>query len=267
MRSRIRSFPLLLGFETLLLTAFGLVVSRSPLFRSLAYEFSTLLGGFAALTLTIGIGVRLREIRTSRPLETPDFARVATASLLAPVIPLAALLVAGGAHGTCRYDVGLAWVLLGIVPSVLFGAACAIWANERPASMGKVILRSLLPAILFSVLTLVDLWSAPPLYFLHPAFGYFAGPLYDEWIPLDTRVLTFRAWTLLLSAWLASATLLSARNRPFQRSRIWILSGLLIALPLFFRGPLGWFHSAKEIQTELGASLRTPNVVLFYDPS
>ncbi|MFH1017551.1 MAG: hypothetical protein V1798_05130 [Pseudomonadota bacterium] len=267
MRSRIRSFPLLLGFETLLLTAFGLIVSRSPLFRSLAYEFSTLLGGFAALTLAIGIGVRLREIRNRRPFETADFIGAATASLLALIIPLAALLVSGGAKGTCRFDVGIAWFLLETVPSALFGAACAIWANERPASMGKVILRSLLPAILFTALTLWDLWSAPPLYFLHPAFGYFAGPLYDEWIPLDTRILTFRFWTLLLSAWLASATLLSSRNRPSQHSRIWILSGLLIALPLFFRGPLGWVHSAKEIQAELGASLRTPNVVLFYDPA
>ncbi len=267
MTSQARSFPLLLGTETLLLTAFALILSWSPLFRSLSYEFSTLLGAFASLTLAIGISLRLRDLRNQRPFEMKDFTTAGIASLLALIAPLAAMLLVGGASRTCRYDVGAAWFWTETAVSALFGAACAIWANRRPTTKGRVVWLSLLPMILFSVLTLRDLWIDPPLYFFHPAFGYFAGPLYDEWIPLTIPLFTFRLWTLLFSLWLASATVFRTKDRPLFRSVIWWIVGLGVAAPLLFRSQLDWFHSAGDIQTRLGAALKTENVRLFFDPA
>jgi hypothetical protein len=249
------AYPLLPAAEILALSAWTSLSSLNPLFRPLAYEFCTVTGAIASLVFCAGTAIRLAAIAKERPLLPSDRAAALAAPLAPLLIVLALRLATGAATTTCRFDTGMAWFFLQTGVSALFGASCGIWAARGILSTPRLLFRAFLPTLLFSLLTLRDLWVDPPLFFLHPAFGYFAGPLYDEWIPITAPVVTFRVWTLLLSVWLVLSPL---------RGRLHAAFGAALLGVLFFRAPLGWFHSAEGIRAALGRTLKTENVRLYY---
>ena len=247
------------------LTAFSLC--RSPLTGALAYEFSFLLGIAASLIATFGAALRLSEIERSRPLSRADLTRALAASQILLLLPLGVVLAYSFKIATCRWDVGFAWFALLPMISSFFGSASACWAFTSPGSRMSHTFRAFIPTLLFSLLTLRDLASDPPLFFLHPAFGYFAGPIYDEWIPIPSSVITFRFWTLALSLWLASTAYLSiARKNPIRRAA-WLLPGILVCSAFFLRTQLGWFYGAKQVRSELSATVEKGFLRLHFDPA
>lgn len=115
----------------------------------------------------------------------------------------------------------------------------------------------LLPSLLWMILILGDLYFRPSLFFFHPAFGYFPGPLYDEWIPILPKVISFRLWTLGFSIGL----LLLSRNKT-RRHAIALLLPLLVVF--LFRSHFGWSFSHKDIRNKLGNELTIYPMTLYY---
>lgn len=255
-----RPFPLLVLPETLLLALTALFLCQSKWTGAFAYEFSFFLGIAAVLISAGGSALRLSLLREKRPISPRDPLRAVSANLLSLWAPLVVVLVFSIRIPTCRYDIGLGWFLLLPVVSSLFGSASGIWAQRFKSSPAKTFFLAFVPTLAFSLLTARDLYYGPSLSFLHPAFGYFAGPIYDEWIPIEGPVVTFRLFTILLSFWLMAVSLWKS-PRWIPATFALIVFGLLVA-----REPIGWFHGATSLEAALSHHVKSERIDLRYAP-
>ncbi len=257
MRAVPRRYPLCGAIEALLLTLFSLFLVRSNWSGALAYEFSFFLAIGVALLSTAATSIRLSKIQSMRPIDRSDLGCAIAANQIQLLSPLSVVLAASIAIPTCRYDVGAVWFLLHPMISAFFGTACAIWAYRVSRSPLKAFGWAFLPMILFSILTLFDFATSPMLTFLHPAFGFFSGPIYDEWIPIRSAIVTYRVWVLLLSL----ALILEPNWKGFRR----VMVSILLALFLMLRIPLGWHQSRGSLENHLYHHSRYDHFTLFSD--
>jgi tetratricopeptide (TPR) repeat protein len=247
------AYPLFPAPEVFILSVSSLLLSFFSLTASLAYEFCFALGIVSALTFSVLPAYRFASLGRVRPLLPADIRNAILSALLSLLFPLTIVLLSSLFwRRVCRLDVGLAWFALLPIISSLFGVACAIWATRIPRSPMGAMASSLAPVLAFSLLTIRDLAFDPPLFFFHPAFGYFAGPIYDEWVPITPEVITFRIWTLALIIWMVS----------FKRNGLILV---LLISTLCFRPQLGWFASKEYIQGKLGSKLEQSGVRFYFD--
>jgi tetratricopeptide (TPR) repeat protein len=140
---------------------------------------------------------------------------------------LQAALVGGAALRTalltpCSPTFGLAFVPAVALPSALAASALGVLAGF--AGRGRPIPSALLYAAGIAIslaATLLEGWRGPASYLLDPFLGIWPGPIYDEALSLDRRLLLFRLGTLAwTAAMVGAAGAVAARRRsPPSRSR------------------------------------------------
>ncbi len=243
--------------ETLLLSLVALFLVSNPLLESFSFEFSWIMGVAAFLIHAMGSALRLTSWEHSQPVNHANIRRLALSNLISLIVPIFILGVFSDSHATCRWFTGLLWYLLFPVVSSFFGTACATWAVYRNRHFRHPILWTLIPFFLFSILTVYDLWNGPALFFFNPAFGYYPGPLFDEWIPLEPRVIGFRIWTLGLAIFLFWPK--------HQQTSIRTFFGLLLMVLFLFRGMWGWSSNPYQLENTLGGTLETSHIKLHFD--
>ncbi|MEZ4846924.1 MAG: hypothetical protein R2877_08355 [Bdellovibrionota bacterium] len=172
------------------------------------------------------------------------------------LIPLGIVLLYSLKHGICSFQTGMKWFFLLPVVTTIFAACSAFFGLSCSTSKtwGKILL-GLSPTILFSLLTLRDLYSDPPLSFLHPVLGYFPGPMYDEWIPMFTSLFTYRVWIIAFSFFLLTFHAMKKHR--------WLMM-LLVLHPFIFRNSLEWHHSHKNIQKTLGSNIQSKHSRIYF---
>ena len=124
----------------------------------------------------------------------------------------------------CSLAFGLAFVPAVALPSALAAAALGVLAGTRRAGARRSPPRSSTsPASLASLAaTLLEGWLGPASYLLDPFLGIWPGPIYDEALALDRRLLLFRLATLAWTAAMlgaAQAVAAARRRTPPARSR------------------------------------------------
>jgi tetratricopeptide (TPR) repeat protein len=170
----------------------------------------------------LGISAARRELSGGRPAPLRAFARASAGLLL-----LQAALVGGAAARTafftpCSLSYGIAFVPAVALPSALAAAALSTLAGFL--ARGRRLLSALLylaGALASLGTTLLEGWLGPSSYLLDHLLGIWPGPIYDEALSLDRRLLLFRlgslAWTVAL---LAVAQFVTERRRtPPGRAR------------------------------------------------
>jgi tetratricopeptide (TPR) repeat protein len=170
----------------------------------------------------LGIAAARRELPEGRPSPLRAFARTSGALFL-----LQAALVAGAAARTalftpCSVGFNFAFVPLVALPSALTAAALSTLASVLVR--GRRVQGALLyvVAVIASLgVTLLEGWLGPASYLLDPLLGVWPGPIYDEALSLDRRLVLFRLGTLACTAaLLGAAQFLAIRRRtPPGRSR------------------------------------------------
>lgn len=233
--------------ESLFLAAAALFLCRSSFTGAFAFEFNLALAGAAFAVFFAGGLYRLRRGQSTGAI---------VRALCALGVPLAIVLAFGMKYATCRYGVGFAWFALLPAASAVFGLASAVFGHRRGKAVGGAIFLGLAPSLAYLALIGFDFYFRPSLFVFHPAFGYYPGPLYDEFIPILPKVLTFRAWTLLLAAWLAFEARLPRGMRYAALA--------LLLLPLAFRPALGWNHTHASVRRVLDESRTRGPVTLRY---
>ena len=212
-----------------LLAALGFRLAGLPLLEAPGWELGMAAALLAVLAgAPLGIAAARRELAGGRPS-----ARRAFAGAAARVVLLQSALVGGAALRTalltpCSPTFGLAFVPVVALPSALAAAALAVLAGFL--ARGRPLPSSLLYASGIAVslaATLLEGWLGPASYLLDPFLGVWPGPIYDEALALDRRLLLFRlatlAWT---AAMVGAAEVVAARRRtPPARSR----AGLAVA--------------------------------------
>lgn len=169
-------------------------------------------------------------------------------------IPLATVLLYALKYGICDLSFGLSWFLLLPTVTLIYSVACALYATSFKIPRWRQWLLAFAPTLVFSILTVRDLYVDPQISFYHP-ISYFPGPLYDEWIPLFSSLVTYRVWIILLSAWLLCKSSIDEQK--------WRFLGFIL-LPLLFRGDLGWHYSHKKVQKQLGSHMTTKYMDLHF---
>lgn len=170
-------------------------------------------------------------------------------------IPLLIVLLYGTKYGICNFGIGLSWFMLLPAVTTIYSVGCAFFAKSFKVSKFWQWLLALAPTILFSILTLIDLYFDPQISFYHPVLGYFPGPLYDEWIPLFGSLIAYRVWLILFSIWILS--------KSSVKKKYWIMMGVIL-LPLLFRGNLGWHYSHSHIQKLLHGHITTQYADIYF---
>jgi len=224
----------LLGVGTAALTA-------APLVGTLGYEGSLVLTTPLSL-LGVAIGVdTVRHLRaeTTAGLSVDDplpalFAPALRELGILLVIPLVILLVSPLWQPNCDILTGLGFFIMGPAISGLLGVIAGLWGGLLASRRGRQIGLGLLPMLFCLIVGLWRIYLDPVVYAFDPFFGYFAGPIYDEGIPISGRYLWFRAYNLLAAAaallairvWLGPR--LERRPVPSATTAPWSLAALLV---------------------------------------
>lgn len=211
-----------------LILLFTLGLTTQPLFGALGYEGSLVLTPiFSLLGLAVGVDAvrRARHADLGDPvalsLQTPGerlrllFLRGLgdLASLL--TLALGAFLLANFWQVNCDLPRGLLWFLVLPTASGLLGLVAGLWGGVLATARGSQLLLGAVPLLFSLGLGLWRIYVDPVVYAIDPFFGYFAGPLYDEAIPITQRLLWFRAYNFLLAG--AALALLSLTLGPDLR--------------------------------------------------
>jgi tetratricopeptide (TPR) repeat protein len=219
----------------------------------------------------LGIAAARRELPEGRPSPLRAFARTSGA-----VILLQAALVGGAAARTalstpCSVAFGLAFVPVVALPSALLAAALSTLTGFL--ARGRRLRSSLLylAAVVASLAaTLLEGWLGPASYLLDPLLGIWPGPIYDEALSFDRRLVLFRMGTLAwTAALLGAAQFLAGRRRtPPARARggLVVLACALLAIgAIRFAGARsGDLATRASMDRILGGRLTGPRCDLHY---
>ena len=194
------------------MAAAGLAAGAWPLLQVPGWELgelSALVGAIAGAPL--GVAAARRQLGRQAPSALLAFAGAALAAA-ALQAALAAPAFARAALSPCSATAGAAFVPVLALPSALAGSALGVAAGL--AARG----RRLRAALLYAIALLASLgasilaaWGGPAAYVLDHLLGSWPGPVYDEALALDARLVLFRLGTLAWAAALAAAAELGLR--------------------------------------------------------
>jgi hypothetical protein len=268
-------------------------LTAAPLVGTLGYEGSLVLTTpLTILGVLTGLDVvrRLRaELATYASPPGPEraLAGFPLADLLrAGLAELAALLglcagilaVAQLWQPTCDPWTGLAFFALGPGVSGLLGLIAGLHGGLLATRPRRQRLIAAAPLGFCLALGLWRLYADPVVYALDPFFGYIAGPIYDEAIPLGGRYLWFRVYNLVaaLAAVLALRLWIGPdlRPRPLAAARElpWTLAGFALSLALALSFGLrpthhGFHADVESLSQHLLGTRVTEHFVIHYAPN
>lgn len=237
----------------------ALVCSFVPLFDLLGYEAAFAVAALAAPTsYAIGSGVAAQSRRSRRALP-----RAWATTLLVLGVPWLILTLNAIRVRNCDYGEGLAFYLVLPCATGIYMATFGVLG--RTAFATSTMARRLFGVIVVTLPLLMSIWHVyrqPPIFVFDHAWGYFAGSLYDESIPLDRKLLFFRLGTLLRVVGLIWVM------RLLERSRSGALLGGVLAMIVAFTydgivGPrVGFDVSRSDIERELPVTVTRPGLVI-----
>lgn len=179
--------------------ATAVVLTRIPLFNLLHYEFCLVITVVSALCSGL-VSLRIYGLNEaeSNPVRASWRPALLTNFVLL-MIPLGVILINALFVDNCCLADGLQLYVLLPVISACFMAVIGLYLGFMFKRRRSALLGFLLIVVAWIVF---DLIAKPPIFVYSHAFGYFPGPLYDEWIPIGRTLVMFRGLTVLISAFL-----------------------------------------------------------------
>ncbi|NUM79418.1 hypothetical protein HUU42_01330 [bacterium] len=242
-----------------------------PLLSEFDYEFNEILSLVLVVTSSVWAieSVKLfDEISVEkRPSNFYLFSVIAVTSIVNAGLSFLAVAGYSVFHG-CGGVRGLLWFWLLPICAVFFGTGLGIVLAGWLRRFHKRIL-----CAVFAVAFVYNVWTVyrhVPIFIYSNFFGYFAGPIYDELIPIDSTLVQFRNGTVLWGLLLGSLGFYGWNKRSRRRSgRLWMLCGTLALLILVIelnREAIGFDVSYSKLETELSEEIQTQHVRLKFDP-
>ncbi|MEX1062518.1 MAG: hypothetical protein WEC12_02855 [Balneolaceae bacterium] len=227
----------------------GLVSLSIPLLRDFHWESA----GLAALTATF-----YAAVLSAKEDNSPSAVlRKTTGMLMAWACPLLLFALATG----CFSPDGLAYWLLGPFPSMLFGWSAGRlfrllhFRNPLRITLSVLLVTAVIP-------TVIEFLVFPQLFFFNHVWSYWPGPIYDELVPFDPRLISFRVLTLL---WAVTLWALPGffREKLYKWFLLPCAAGLLFSYMNLTN--LGLIMPEEQIQRELGAMHETDHFRIYYN--
>lgn len=235
-----------------------------PLFQDFDYEFNEVLAALSVLTSAIW---SIHVVRSAGENHVPLWMILKWPLVVLTITVSAMVLWTLVARGCC-IERGLYFFLLLPLVGVLIGSG-----------LGRLLV-TLSPRFAFWMLAAViglslcyQLWIVyrdVPIFVYSVFWGYFAGPVYDEHIPISPTLVTHRALAVLwaVSLWSLSAWIIGRRAGKTSAVVSTILgAGLLCMIAAqWFRSDLGFDISYASLEKTLSSRHQTKHVDVFFDP-
>ncbi|HEY3446915.1 MAG TPA: hypothetical protein VGK67_11150 [Myxococcales bacterium] len=253
----------------------GSLLTRLPLFEVPGYELASAMGLLLAFAGTVAGFAAARLERAAPPASVLAAYGAAVAPCLVALGVPFLVAVASALLGTrCSPWLGAPFYLVLPVPGLLFSCALGVllgFGIEKAFKAGLAFLAILLASVAAS---LWPLWEGPQVFALNHLVGYFPGPLYDESLPVEPRLLWYRALTLVWTAllllvahgWLAPETG-RLGIRPRRGKGVWAALALLLALvgaARVYEFELGLRTRHADLERVLAGRSETAHFVLHY---
>jgi hypothetical protein len=221
------------GAVAVLLPVAGFAAGGVPLLDAPGYELG-MAGAWIAVALAAPLGIAAARHERRRPVPSPAAAAAATATVL---VALLALLLAGNAlravAGPCRALAAVGLFPLLAVPSAILGSAVAAAAGFVARRRSRAVLLYAGVVLASLAATLRAAYAGPQAFLLDPFLGWWPGPLYDEALRADPRVVLARLAAALGGIAVAAAAelvLRAARRGGGALARLRAAAGPAIAL-------------------------------------
>ncbi len=252
------------------LALLGAAGGALPLLEVPGFELGLAAALLAALVLgpALGIAAARRELSAVPPRVGPVSVLRPFAAAAAVLLGLIALLfLASAARAAlatpCRPLAGAALFGLVAAPSALLaaalGTACGLAADGRARRA----------ALLYGAAAAASLAATIAVGYLGPSasahdhlLGVWPGPLYDEALAIDRRLLLFRAGTLAWAGAALAAASLGSRLRRGDRLRPALALALALGIAVAARAMGGATADRAELAAALGAAREGPRCVV-----
>ena len=247
--------------------AFGALAGSLPglggLLEIPGYELSELSALLAALFLAPWLGISARCARAGAPpapepspLSTWLAAGAGTTAVLGALLAGAALR---GALSPCRTFLAIGFFPVLALPSALLGSALAVaCAVATGGRRGRAALAYAAVVLGLLAVRALEGYRGPAAFALDPLLGYFPGPLYDEAVPMDARLLLARAeavgWALCVAGVTAAISPPPAAAPPRRRAGLGV-AGAGLALILATLLPRWALQGGSDLRAGIAAHL------------
>lgn len=165
-------------------------------------------------------------------------------------------------NSPCSPTLGLRWYLVLPLPSLgLSTAAGLVFGLVLPRAWQSAAGYGLLLAVSLAT-SLVPLWSGPQVFVYDHFFGHLPGPLYDELLRIEPRLVIFRLLTLAWTSGALGLAVLARRRFPAARDgsplrALGLCAAALVAVQWghSHRHDLGFEQSTESVERRLGGRL------------
>lgn len=266
----------------IIVVIYSVIVTFIPLVNTIGYEFALVSAPFFSLfsgLISISYLQRIRDQLAPFPgALSPIFRLFIKLVIIVTSVflfPLASLLILGAFKGYCNIKIGLIFFLLLALSSAYMGIIYSLLVGFLfPYYLGLVtwILAWLSSFIIPFLLFL----KTPSVEFVGTFFGFFSGPIYDEYIGIPKKLVAFRilnlfeavALLIIFSKSIKVDSLRFSLKAIYSNKRVVFLSSifyLLLQLVYFFMSKItGWFYTSNDIQHILGGKWSFRDVTVYY---
>ncbi len=163
----------------------------------------------------------------------------------------------------CSFIDGLAFYLLIVGVSILFGAALALLINSFTVRFGKLLFFTAI--IIFALIPILEIYFNPQVYFYSPLIGFFPGNIYDEGLSADWKL--FFHQLLVITFSLLIIYFIQKQKTLNLKSKLLFISAILIIASLFqFLSPyLGYITTFTKLDSVLSKQIESESLILHYD--
>lgn len=242
---------------------FILFLFQLPLAGQIGYEFAL----FTSFFLSIVIAVFVSRFIKDKVKFTSAKKELFTSLFILTFFPLAASLIKSFFVFPCSIPDGVLFYLLLVIPNVIAGASVAFivaWLTKRFR-----IFLSLVVLFLIALLPVIEIYRNPQVFFYNPLIGFFPGTIYDEGIPIDVTLISYR---FIIAFFFFIISVFPFKNFASDRIKtrfkfIYVLSLVLVSSLFFYFSPrLGYSSDKERIIGQLSCKLETEHFNIYLPP-
>jgi hypothetical protein len=252
----------------LLTILLSLYLQTIPLTNSLDFEFSAITGIWFFIT-----GGILFLKATDKYGITGFVKKQYPFALSILLIPFIISFINSVFLNVCPFGNGILFFLFISVVSLLLGIITGASSYET-ASRHPYILFFLF-FFAFIIVSLLEVFLYPQVFTYNPLIGLFPGPIYDELIDFDSKLLLYRIYNLIyFTGFYLLLRIMKRKYSDFRRrindrkifQAVFSLSVLIIFFAVYWIGnlSLGFTIPLSKIEKELGGKLTTEHFILIY---
>ncbi len=264
-------------FYILALILFNLFLFTLPLSNSLGYEFSLFNALFLSFVISIHAASILKKNFNSFYDHKSICISIAVSFFFFASTPLVLAVLKNLIIGGCPLYSGLYYYTVITLPSLFVGIGIGFFVFAISQRFWIYLL--VIVYWLMYLIPVLELYFNPQVFFYNPLLGYVNAVIYDEVIPIDLKLITYRLLNILLFLVISALSYgylffrkLNKVRYGFNLSTIgyfisWFILTSIVILFYFNSSQFGYRTTSSNLKKELGGHFSTENFEIYYSNS